>query len=197
MKKLICLFSLSLCCFVASAQPTSIGGITPGTTARDELNGLVKYVSDNVGVNAPHVGVKLKQLKDQYASVSIRNDVVYSVKIDLYSENAVIKEILIEKYGEPKIKAEGIREVDCKNSFGATFKRYQGKEMYLWPAKDGVQGEIEYSAIGECSKYIFQSYILRHVATFKAIEADENEKARKKEEMQRSKFDSSLRNGSL
>lgn len=189
MKKLTFLLILSLCCFAASAQPTSIGGITPGKTTLEEMKGLVK-LGDGIGGKRYEV-VRLALMEDLLAVVMIQNGVVYEVKIDTgYSD--VLRQALMAKYGQPKIKVGGIRTVNCQNRFGATFKRYRGEESLLWPVKDGVQGGIEYYTLGECSEYIFERYALRHVAAVEAMKEKEEEEARRKTESQRNKLDGAL-----
>ena len=138
MKRLISLISLFVCCFAASAQPTSIGGITPGTTSREELKSLLRE-SDDVGTGKFVFG-GLKQLAGQWASISLQNDVVYEVDVPMDSlsdddESAELKRALLKKYGQPKIKIGAIRTVKCQNKFGASFDRVEGKQRLLWPVK--------------------------------------------------------------
>lgn len=175
MKKLMFMLCLSLCSLVASAQPTSLGGITPGKTTRDELKSLTQE-PDEVGTEN-YVSLKLKQPEGARASVILQNDVVYEVKVglDLQPE---LKSALIEKYGQPKIKVGTIRKVTCQNKLGGSFVRLDGAEELRWPAKGGVQGAI-YRLAGVCAEYFYENYLLRHVATVNAIE--------KKEALQKSK----------
>ena len=189
MKKLISLFSLSLCCFAASAQPTSIGGITPGKTTLGELKGLTN-MWDGVTGDMRYVGVSLKQLEGKPTTVHLQNGVVYQVNIDI-SFSPVLNEALIAKYGQPNTKDGKIRTVNCQNQFGAISKRYEGEESQLWPVKDGVQGGIE-SFARRCEEYISVRYVLRHVATVEAMKQKEEEEARSKAEKQRSKIDGAL-----
>lgn len=185
MKKLISALSLSLCCLAASAQPTSFGGITPGQTTREELKSLVKE-PQKVGAEDDVSSVEMKQPEGISASFRLRNDVVYEVNVSLDFKSE-LRRALIEKYGAPSIKVGGIRTVTCKNKLGASFERLDGKEELRWKTKDGVQGGIERWA-GNCGEFVFQSYILRHLATITAIEGGKAEQARKNAEEARRKL---------
>lgn len=181
MKKLICLISFSIFCLAASAQPTSFGGITPGQTTREELQNLVKNPSQ-VGTTDYAFLLKLIQPDGESVSVSFYDDIVYEVRVYLFSPE--LKQALIEKYGKPRIKVGSIRSVTCQNNFGASFKRFDGEEEMRWPAKDGVQGAIR-SWAGKCGESINQEYLLRHVATVKTMERARLEEARKAAEEKR------------
>jgi hypothetical protein len=185
MKKLLLLISLSIGCLAASAQPTSFGGITPGQTTREELKSLVKNPSE-VGTTDFAFSLKLKQLDGESIRVNFHNDIVYKVKVNL-DFSTELKQALIEKYGQPRIKVGGIRTVTCQNKLGASFERLDGEEELLWPVKDGVQGAIRRWA-GDCAEYTRQDYWLQHVATVKAVESAKLEHARKRAEEKRQKL---------
>lgn len=187
MKKQIFLLGLSICCFAASAQPTSFGGITPGTTTREELKSLLQD-PDVVDAKGFLIG-SLKQPEGKSAWVSLQNDVVYKVETGLHPPE--LKQVLIKKYGQPKIKVGAIRTVNCQNKFGASFERFDGEETLLWPVKDGVQGGIRRLA-GRCADDISEMYVLRYVATVKAIEKELEEKESKESEEKRRKLDGAL-----
>lgn len=194
MEKLISLLSLALCCFAASAQPTSFGGVTPGKTTREELKSLVivkETSSDYFKLGDKDAGpVLLKQFEHKYANVLLRNDVVYEVSVSV--DTPELEQALNKKYGQPKIKIGGLRTVNCQNKFGASFNRIAGNLRLLWPVKDGVQGEFESDAKGSCPDTVFHRYVLRHVATVKAVEEESKEKERKEVEKQRNKLDGAL-----
>ena len=190
MKKLISLLGLSLCGLAASAQPTSFGGITPGTTTREELKSLVQKTGA-VGTKND-VTVNLKQPEGQYVVVMLQNDVVYEVWVYLSEYSPGLERALIEKYGQPKIKVGAIRTVTCQNKFGASFERLSGQETLLWPVKDGVQGEIDRLASGCSDHPMYERYLLRHVATVAAVKEKQAEEARGEAEKQRSKFEGAL-----
>lgn len=193
MKKQILLLGLSICCFAASAQPTSFAGITPGTTTRTELKRLEKADAHNdyfmIG-NKDTSMVSLKQPENTIVNVRLRNNIVYEVSTDADSHQ--LEPALILKYGQPQIKIGEITSVNCQNKFGASFKRMEGKRRLLWPVKDGVQGELESNARGSCSSTVLNTYVLRHFATFKAVEDESIEKARREVEQQRRKLDGAL-----
>lgn len=126
MRKLISLLVLSLCCFAASAQPTSFGGITPGTTTREELKSLVKE-PDKVGSEDYFSSLEMKQPEGAHVSGSFQGDVMYALEVSfIYSPE--LKRALIEKYGLPKIKVGEIRTVTCQNKLGGSFLRLDGRE---------------------------------------------------------------------
>lgn len=186
MKKLILVISLSILCLTASAQPTSFGGITPGQTTREELKSLVKN-PDEVGTKDYASSLKLIQPDGTSISVNIHNDIVYEVKVGLdsfFGPSTELKQALIEKYGQPRIKVGSIRTVTCRNKLGASFERLDGEEELKWPVKDGVQGAIRRWA-GNCAEYTYQDYWLRHVATVNAVESAKLEKERKAAEEKR------------
>jgi hypothetical protein len=185
MKKLSILIGLSLCCLAASAQPTSFGGITPGQTTREELKSLVKNPGE-VGTKDYAFFLKLTQPDGKSVSVNFHNDIVYEVKVGL-DFSPELKQALIEKYGQPRIKVGGIRTVKCGNKLGASFERLDGEEEMQWPVKDGVQGAIKRWA-GNCAEYTYQDYWLRHVATVKAVESTKLERERKAAEEKRQKL---------
>lgn len=139
-----------------------------------------------MGAKDDDVRIEMKQPEGISASFRLRNDVVYEVVVGL-SFKPELTLALIEKYGAPSIKVGGIRAVTCKNKLGASFERLDGKEELRWKAKDGVQGAIERVA-GNCAEYVFQSYILRHLATITAIESSEAEQARNDAEVARRKL---------
>lgn len=182
MKKLIFLVSYSIVCLAASAQPTSFGGITPGLTTREELKNLVKNPS-NVGTNDYASFLKLKQPDGEDISVILHNNIVYDLKVSL-DFSPELKQALIEKYGQPRIKIGSIRKVTCRNKLGAAFERLDGEEELKWPVKDGVQGAIMRWA-GNCTEYTYQDYRLRHVDTVKEVERANLEQARTKAEEKR------------
>jgi hypothetical protein len=171
--------------------PTSFGGITPGQTTREELKGLVKN-PNKVDTGGWIGGFELKQPDGiSYVSARFHNDIIYEVSVSLNyffsGPEKELKSALIEKYGRPGIKVGGIRTVTCRNKLGASFERLEGQEELRWPVKDGVQGAFESSA-GECAEYVSRSYVLRHVATVKAVEIAEFERARKRAEDQKRKL---------
>lgn len=166
MKIWVSLLGLTLCCLAASAQPTSLGGITPGKTSRAELKSLAQEFDDVDVKNV--VSVKLKQPERMNATVHLQNDVVYMVEVYLQLRPE-LEDALIAKYGQPKIQNGAIRRVTCKNEFGASSERFEGKEERRWSAKDGVQGLIRRRA-GSCATSYTEYYVLRHVATVEAIE---------------------------
>jgi len=175
MKIWVSLLGLTLCCLAASAQPTSLGGNTPGKTFRAELKSLVHEFDD---VDAKNVAsVKLKQPEGLHATVRFQNDVVYMVEVDLQLRPE-LEGALIEKYGQLKIQDGAIRRVTCKNEFGASSEGFEGKEERRWPAKDGVQGLIKRQA-GSCAKSYTEYYVLRHVATVKAMENNRADQEKK------------------
>jgi hypothetical protein len=188
MKKLVCLLCLPLCGLVASAQPTSVGGITPGKTTLAELKGLVTQSYDS---EDGRFDVRLKQLGNMSAAVWFQNGIVYQVNT-FFDYSPEFEEALIAKYGEPTIKVGEIEIVKCQNKFGATFDRYQGQETQFWPAKDGVQGGLEYVALTECATEVTKKYVLSHVATVQAIEEKSEEDKRKNSEEKRRKLDGVL-----
>lgn len=186
MKKLILLISLSIVCLAASAQPSSFGGITPGQTTREELKSLVKN-PDAVGTKDYAFSLKLMQPDGTSISVNIHNDIVYEVKVDLdsfFGPSTELKQALIEKYGQPRIKVGSIRTVTCRNKLGASFERLDGEEELKWPVKDGVQGAIRRWA-GNCAEFLYQEYRLRHVATVKEVERTKLEQESKAAEQKR------------
>lgn len=185
MKKLISALSLFLCCLAASAQPTSFGGITPGQTTREELKSLVKEPREVRAEN--YFFSMLKQPEGTRAWLSLRNDVVYKVEVDLRHNPPALIGALIEKYGRPDIMVGGIRTVTCTNKLGASFERLDGEEEGRWKEKDGVQGAIKRSA-HDCAEDFGWHYILRHLATITAIERGEAEQARKNAEEARRKL---------
>ena len=187
MKKLISLLCLSLCCFAASAQPTSIGGITPGKTTGPELYGIATMA--DFRRNQDTWLMTLSQLENRSAFVSIANGVVYAV--EMYASDE-LRQALVAKYGEPQIKVGKINTVTCQNQFGATFKRYEGEEHRLWPVKDGVQGGIESYTERECSEEISKRYVLRHVPTVEAMKEKKEDEARRQAENRRSKLGDAL-----
>lgn len=83
---------------------------------------------------------------------------------------------MIEKYGQPRIKVGSFGTMKCENKFGASFDRPEGNEELKWPVKDGVQGALRRYA-GDCSQNTFQEYLLRHVATVKAVELENEREA--------------------
>lgn len=179
MKKLIFLIGFSIVCFAASAQPTSFGGITPGQTTREELKGLVKKPNE-VGTENYASSLELIQPDMTRVSVMFFNDIVYAmeVSLDIYSgPSTELKQALIEKYGQPRIKVGSIRTVKCGNKFGASFDRFAGNEELKWPVKDGVQGALRRWA-GNCAEHTYEDYWLRHVATVNAVERAKLEKER-------------------
>jgi hypothetical protein len=185
MKKLIFLISFSIVSLAASAQPTSFGGITPGQTTREELKSLVKDPSE-VGTKDYAFSLKLKQPEGKSITVDFHNDIVYVVKVDL-DFSSELKQALIQKYGQPRIKVGGIRTVTCQNKLGASFERLAGEEELRWPVKDGVQGAIRRWA-GDCAEYTYQDYWLRHVTTVKEVKRAEIERDRKAAEEKRQKL---------
>lgn len=186
MRKLLLWLSLFFCC-IAAAQPTSFGGITPGKTTLNELKSLFK--EDDFIVEKGNFAGQLKQPERVSISGNFRDDVVYKIEVSIHSPE--LKQGLITKYGVPKIKVGSIRTVTCKNKFGASFSRLDGKEELRWPANEGVQGGIERLA-GNCGDQIYETYSLRHNATIKAIEAEYAAEARKESEKSRRKFDGAL-----
>lgn len=188
MKKLLILTSLSIGCLATSAQPTSFGGITPGQTTREELKSLVKNPSE-IGLADYAWSVELKQPDGEAVSVEFYHDVVYEVSVSLLSilSPNELKPALIEKYGKPRTKVGRIRTVTCRNKLGASFDRFDGEEEMRWPVKDGVQGAIR-SRARDCAEYIYQDYVLRHLATVKAAELAKLEQARKEAQEQRRKL---------
>jgi hypothetical protein len=188
MKIWVSLLGLSLCSLTAFAQPTSFGGITPGKTSRDELKSLVEK-SDNVGAKND-ISVELKHPEGQRATVRLQNDVVYEVEVSLTLQPE-LKSAVMEKYGQPKIKVGAIRKVTCGNKLGASFERLEGEEERRWPVKDGVQGAINRLA-GVCAELIYEDYVLRHVATVKAIDSYKAEQAKKEADERRRKLGDSF-----
>ena len=186
MRKLLLCLSLSFCC-IAAAQPTSFGGITPGKTARNELKSLVNKFEIFSG--DAFVG-EMKQPKGAFVVGAIQDGLVYHVSVVLTS-SPELKPALVEKYGPPEIKIGSIQTVICKNKFGASFNRHDGKEELLWPVKDGVQGGIQRLA-SNCEDRISEFYVLRHNATVKAIEAKKAAQLQKKSEESRRKLDGVL-----
>lgn len=185
MKKLIALLGFSLCCLATSAQPTSFGGITPGKTTRAELQSLVKK-PDEIGSKDSFGGTALKQPAGVLISGNFEYDVLYEITVSFF-DSPELKQALIEKYGSPTNKVGGIRMVTCGNKFGASFQRLDGSEELRWPVKDGVQGLLSRSA-GNCGEYVFEHYVLRHVATAKVRKGAEAEKERMDTEEKRRKL---------
>jgi hypothetical protein len=190
MKKLISLLTLSLCCFAVTAQPTSLGGITPGQTTLEELKGLGNIVGSVTG-DMRFVHVKLKQLEGTSATVSLQNGVVYEVSIRIDDQHE-LKPALFTKYGRPQMTFGGLRKIECQNKSGATYDGYEGDERRLWPVRDGVQGEIQFQPGVRCSGLILEMYVLKHVATVLAMQAKREEEARAEAEKRRSKFNGAL-----
>jgi hypothetical protein len=187
MKKWLLLIGLSLGCFAALAQPTSLGGITPGQTTREELKSLVNNPGRD-GAKDYAYALALKQLDGLSVSVKLHNDIVYEVSVSVdFSPGVALRQALIEKYGQPGIKVGDIRTVTCQNKLGASFQRLEGKEELRWPVKDGVQGAFETRA-EECDAYVSREYVLRHVATAKAVELAAFERRRKEAEEQKRKL---------
>ena len=186
MKKLLLLISFSIGCFTASAQPTSFGGITPGQTTREELMSLVKNHPSEIGAKDYFFSLKLNQPDGVSISGNFHNDIVYVVKVDR-DFPPELKQALIEKYGQPRIKVGSIRTVTCRNKLGASFERLDGEEELRWPVKNGVQGAIRRWA-GICAEDTYQEYWLRHVATVKAVESAKLEKERMAAEEKRRKL---------
>lgn len=188
MRKLLIWLSLFFCC-IAAAQPTSFGGITPGKTTRDELISLVSTLSQGASEDS-FFYAEMNQPEGAYISGQLHGDVVYEVDVSL-SLSPELKQALLGKYGPPKFKVGSIRTVTCKNKFGASFTRLDGREELRWPVKDGVQGGITRFA-RSCANGISEHYTLRHNATVKAIEAKEAAQLRKESEESRRKFDGNL-----
>lgn len=188
MKKLLLIVSLSFGCLVASAQPTSFGGITPGQTTREDLLKLVKNPGDIEDKNYIS-GLILNQPDGMVVGANLQNDIVYEVNVQLvaYGIRQALEPALYEKYGQPKIKVGAILPVTCRNKLGATFPRYEGLEYMRWQEKDNVQGAIQRLAWG-CREDIFKSYHLVHVPTVNAIEAAKLDEARKEAEAKKRKL---------
>ena len=187
MRKLLLWLSLFFCC-VAAAQPTSIGGITPGKTTRNELKSLVNKLDKHSSKD--FFTGEMKQPEGTFIFGSLQDDVVYEVLV-LLTRSPELKQALVGKYGPPNIKVGSIQTVTCKNKFGASFTRLDGREELLWPVKDGVQGGMTRSAVN-CADYTSESYILRHIATVKAIEAKKAAQLHKQSEERRRKLDGVL-----
>jgi hypothetical protein len=188
MTKQMLLLCLALLGLAASAQPTFFGGITPGKTTREDLKSLVLEPDRVDTVN--HFEVKLKQPENQLVSISLQNDVVYKVSADVNLFNEVLKQALIEKYGQPTINAGTMGVVICQNGYGASIRRQEGRKELQWPVKNGIQGAIVNTANGNCGPYYSsnENFELSHVATVRAIEEKRKEMARKKAEDERRKF---------
>lgn len=192
MKKLLLLISLSIVFLAACEQqtsreqPTSFGGITPGQTTREDLKSLVKKPSE-VGTGDYAPSLMLKQPDGSSISVNIHNNIVYQMKVS-FILSPELKQALIEKYGQPRIKVGEIRTVKCGNKLGASFERLDGEEELKWSVKDGVQGALRRWAVEECAEFTYEEYWLRHVATVQAIENAKLERQRKVEEEKRQKL---------
>jgi hypothetical protein len=187
MKQLICIFALVIFCTAcdtkisstsstgtnettpeSSSGATSIAGITPGKTTLEELKILATNPEEVKNRNVQYV--ELKGLNGNAAVIDLNDGVVYRVSITLYSSNPEIAVALTEKYGTPKTKKGGIKEVTCQNGLGASFQRLEGTEYLLWKPNAGVQAYFHRSAT-DCAKDVFQRYIIEHIATVKILEA--------------------------
>ena len=142
---------------------------------------------NGVGTSGYAFLLELKQPDGVSIDVKFHNDIVYEVGVS-FDLSPELKQALIEKYGQPRIKVGGIRTVTCQNKLGASFERLDGEEELQWPVKDGVQGAFVRWAPGACAEYTRQDYRLRHVATVKAVESAKLEQARKASEEKRQKL---------
>lgn len=186
MKNMIFPVLLSLCCLAASAQPTSLGGITPGTTTREELRNLVEN-PDKVGTRDTAGELALKSPEGLRIYAAFQDNVVFEVGVFL-DRFAPLKQALLEKYGLPSTKVGSIRAVTCRNKLGVSSRRLEGWEESRWPAKDGVQGVLVRTVFEECSEKISDVYLLRDLATFQAREKQAAEKERQAAEEKRRKL---------
>ncbi len=177
MKKILLSICLLSAYAVSLSQPVSFGGITPGTTTREELKNLVKE-PNKIGTGNYGFFLDLKQPDGKRISVKFYNDVIYELEVSVDSTLTPdeLKPALIAKYGQPRIKVGNIRAVTCKNKLGASLERLHGDEEYRWQVKDGVQGAIRRWAV-DCAEFAYQSYVLRHVATVQIEERAANQKA--------------------
>lgn len=180
MKNTILTLCLSIVCLAASAQPTSFGGIKPGKTTREELKNMVKD-PNRVDSNEDNVTLTLLQPDGMRVTVYFYDGIVYKLSSSNSDLSPELKQALIEKYGQPRIKVGGIGTEECQNGFGATFVRPRGKENLKWPIKDGVQGEILSAAFG-CVDVTVQYYQLIHVATAKIVDSAKLEANLEKEQ---------------
>lgn len=175
--------ALFLCCLTASAQPTSLGGITPGKTTRMELRNTVKTFHK---VDESTASVEFKDPVGLGATIHFQNDVVYEVQV-LLQLRPELEYALVEKYGQLYIHDGHFGRVTCQNEFGATAMRFEGSDERRWPAKDGVQGLIARRA-GNCSKSYSEYYVLRHVATVEAMKNNKADQVKKEAEEERRKL---------
>lgn len=160
----------------SSPGATSIAGITPGKTTFEELKNLVTNPEKLNLITEPgrlnnvnfHI-VELKALNGEGAHLFSNNGVVYQVVLTIsdYSEIGVA---LTEKYGAPKTKKGGLKEVTCQNGYGASFKRLEGTEDLLWKPNDGIQAYFRRWA-RDCKDIVFQTYTIEHVATVQMLKA--------------------------
>lgn len=161
---------------------TSIAGVTPGKTTLEELRNLV--TNPEKVENRGSFFVDLKGLDGRRATVHSENGVVYKVQIPIglvYRAqipvggsgsvgHEAIRIALTEKYGTPKIKKGGIKEVTCQNKLGGSFQRLEGEEFLLWKPNEGTQAYF-YRYAYECEDYFVEEYILEHIATVQKLEA--------------------------
>jgi hypothetical protein len=160
----------------SSSGATSIAGITPGKTTLEELRNLVinpeKLNNDYVNV-VDLKGLENKSNKsNKSAWIYSTNGLVYRVRISIYSYEPEITVALTEKYGTPKTKKGGIKEVTCKNGLGASFQRLEGTEDLLWKPNAGIQAYFHKWA-KDCGEDVFQDYIIEHVATVQTLVAEQ------------------------